>query len=190
MSIDHVDLALKSKSFKQRQSNEPFLLSSILRCPDCDNKGSAACKANSVKAYDAENDLIQRIECFLCFLVNKQKFQVTIRSLTKHSIESLSKLKKDLTDVDLKLKDVIELRNKYLEAFEQNLFPVPVLQERLQQVAIEKTALEQKKNQLIVEIGKSDTKVIPPELVQILLERFIEVYKSSSRENKSNYSNS
>src|SRR5699024_5586623 len=25
----------KSKSFKQRQSNEPFLLSGILRCPDC-----------------------------------------------------------------------------------------------------------------------------------------------------------
>ncbi|MEK4221692.1 recombinase family protein [Bacillus sp. FSL W8-0116] len=25
----------KSKSFKQRQSNEPFLLSSLLRCPDC-----------------------------------------------------------------------------------------------------------------------------------------------------------
>ncbi|MED4731984.1 recombinase family protein [Aneurinibacillus migulanus] len=198
----------KNKSFKQRQSNEPFLLSSILRCPDCGqgmvpsittytlsdgtkrkhiyyvcsdfhNKGSAACKANSVKAYDAERDLIQRIECFLA---DKRKFQEVIRSLTKHSIESLSKLKRDLIDVDLKLKEVVELQNKYLEAFEQNLFPVPVLQERLQQIAIEKTALEQKKNQLILEIGKSDTTVIPPELVQILLERFIKVYKSSSRE--------
>jgi site-specific DNA recombinase len=74
---DIVKAQRQSKSFKQRQSNEPFLLSSILRCPDCDqgmvssittytrkdgskrkhryyvcgvfhNKGSSACKANSI----------------------------------------------------------------------------------------------------------------------------------------------
>ncbi|NRD77386.1 recombinase family protein [Bacillus sp. BRMEA1] len=198
----------KSKSFKQRQSNEPFLLSSILRCPDCGqgmvpsittytlsdgtkrkhryyvcsdfhNKGSAACRANSVKAYDSENDLIERINCFLS---DKQKFQEVLCSLTKNSIESLINIKKDLADIDLKLKEVLERQNKYLEAFEQNLFPVSILQERLQQVTSEKNALEQTKNNLILEISKSDTKVIPPELVRNLLEKFLEVYRSSSRE--------
>lgn len=83
-------------------------------CSDFHNKGSAACKANSVKAYDAEKDQIQRMECFLS---DKQKFQEIIHSLTKHSIESLSKLKRDLTDVNLKLNEVVELQSKYLEAF-------------------------------------------------------------------------
>ena len=84
----------QSKSFKQRQSNEPFLLSGILRCPDCEqgmvpsittytlkdgskrkhryyvcgnfhNKGSSACKANSIKAYEAEDAVINRITSFL-----------------------------------------------------------------------------------------------------------------------------
>lgn len=84
----------KSKSFKQRQSSEPFLLSSILRCPDCSqgmvpattthkqkdgtktkyryyvcsnyhNKGSSACKANSVRAFEAENEVIKRVENLL-----------------------------------------------------------------------------------------------------------------------------
>ncbi|TKC16690.1 recombinase family protein [Robertmurraya kyonggiensis] len=198
----------KSKSFKQRQSNEPFLLSSILRCPDCGqgmvpsittytlsdgtkrkhryyvcsdfhNKGSAACKANSVKAYDAENALFQRIESFLS---NKQKFYETINSLTKTSIESIKKLKKELEETDSKLEETLALQNRYLEAFEQNLFPVTVLQERLQQVAIEKSAIEQKRNNLITEISKSDTKVIPPELVHLLLGKFVEVYKSSTRD--------
>ena len=79
----------KSKSFKQRQSNEPFLISQLLRCPDCGqgmvpsittytrkdgtkrkhryyvcsdfhNKGSAACKANSIKAYEAEDMVIKK----------------------------------------------------------------------------------------------------------------------------------
>ncbi len=198
----------KSKSFKQRQSNEPFLLSSILRCPDCGqgmvpsittytlsdgtkrkhryyvcsdfhNKGSAACKANSVKAYDAENALFQRIESFLS---NKQKFYETINSLTKTSIESIKILKKELEETDSKLEETLALQNRYLEAFEQNLFPVTVLQERLQQVAIEKSAIEQKRNNLIAEISKSDTKVIPPELVHLLLGKFVEVYKSSTRD--------
>ncbi|WHX79089.1 recombinase family protein [Priestia flexa] len=198
----------KSKSFKQRQSNEPFLLSSILRCPDCGqgmvpsittytlsdgtkrkhryyvcsdfhNKGSAACKANSVKAYDAENALFHRIESFLS---NKQKFEETINSLTKDSIESIKILKKELEETDSKLEETLALQNRYLEAFEQQLFPVTVLQERLQQVAIEKSAIEQKRNNLITEISKNDTKVIPPELVHLLLEKFVEVYKSSTRD--------
>ncbi|WP_315899446.1 recombinase family protein [Priestia flexa] len=198
----------KSKSFKQRQSNEPFLLSSILRCPDCEqgmvpsittytlsdgtkrkhryyvcsdfhNKGSAACKANSVKAYDAENALFHRIESFLS---NKQKFEETINSLTKGSIESIKILKKELEETDSKLEETLALQNRYLEAFEQQLFPVTVLQERLQQVAIEKNAIEQKRNNLITEISKTDTKVIPPELVHLLLEKFVEVYKSSTRD--------
>lgn len=198
----------KSKSFKQRQSNEPFLLSSILRCPDCGigmvpsittytlndgtkrkhryyvcsdfhNKGLAACKANSVKAYDAENALFHRIESFLS---NKQKFEETINSLTKGSIESIKILKKELEETDSKLEETLALQNRYLEAFEQQLFPVTVLQERLQQVAIEKSAIEQKRNNLITEISKSDTKVIPPELVHLLLEKFVEVYKSSTRD--------
>lgn len=198
----------KSKSFKQRQSNEPFLLSSIIRCPDCGqgmvpsittytlsdgtkrkhryyvcsdfhNKGSAACKANSVKAYDAENALFQRIESFLS---NKQKFDETINSLTKTSIETIKILKKELEETDLKLEETLALQNRYLEAFEQNLFPVTVLQERLQKVAIEKSEIEQKRNKLITKISKSDTKVIPPELVHLLLEKFVEVYKSSTRD--------
>lgn len=55
------------------------------------------------------------------------------------------------------------------------------LQERLQQVAIEKSEIEQKRNNL-TEISKSDTKVIPPELVHLLLGKFVEVYKSSTRD--------
>ncbi|MBB4827136.1 hypothetical protein HNO89_004430 [Sporosarcina luteola] len=44
--------------------------------------------------------------------------------------------------------------------------------------------MEQKKNELSTKLGSSDTKVIPPELVRSLLEKFIEVYKHSSREGK------
>jgi site-specific DNA recombinase len=97
----------KSKSFKQLQSNEPFLLSKLLRCPDCGqgmvpsittytlkdgakrkhryytcsnfhNKGSAACKANSIKAYEAEDTVIKKIEQFSS---NKKKLYKKLKIL-------------------------------------------------------------------------------------------------------------
>lgn len=200
----------KSKSFKQRQSNEPFLLSSLLRCPDCGqgmvpsittytrkdgtkrkhryyvcsdfhNKGSSACRSNGIKAYEAENQVFKRI---LNFLANREYFVSTIHSLNKQSVQSISELKRDLEQTEKKLIDIQQLQEKYLEAFEQNLFPVAILQERLQQVAKEKTQLEQKKNELSTQLSSSDTKVIPPELVRLLLEKFVEVYNHSSREGK------
>ncbi|MCY8807968.1 zinc ribbon domain-containing protein [Bacillus atrophaeus] len=148
-------------------------------CSVFHNKGSAACRANSIRAYDAEDALLQRIEAFIA---DQQKFQKTIISLTKNSIDSITNLKMELNEVDLKLTEILELQNRYLEAFEQNLFPVNILQERLQQVANEKRVLEQKNNNFITKIGNSDTKVIPPELVHDLLDKFVAVYKSSSRE--------
>lgn len=200
----------KSRSFKQRQSNEPFLLSSLLRCPDCGqgmvpsittytrkdgtkrkhryyvcsdfhNKGSSACRSNGIKAYEAENQVIGRIENFL---VNKEYFVSTIQSLNKQSIHSISELKKELKQTEKELMDIQQLQEKYLEAFEQNLFPVTILQERLQQVDKDKTHLEQKKNELSIQLSSSDTKVIPHELVRSLLEKFIEVYTNSSRDGK------
>ena len=200
----------KSKSFKQRQSNEPFLLSSLLRCPDCGqgmvpsittytrrdgtkrkhryyvcsdfhNKGSSACRSNGIKSYEAENQVFERIENFLA---NKELFISKIQSLNKQSVHSISALKRDLGEIEKKLIDIQQLQEKYLEAFEQNLFPVAILQERLQQVAKERTQLEQKKNELSTQLSSSDTKVIPHEMVRFLLEKFVEVYQHSSREGK------
>jgi site-specific DNA recombinase len=103
----------QSKSFKQRQSNEPFLLSSILRCPDCvqgmvpsittytrkdgskrkhryyvcgefHNKGSSACKTNSIKAYEAEDAVINRITEFLN---DSAGFSQTIESINKDTVQ-------------------------------------------------------------------------------------------------------
>jgi site-specific DNA recombinase len=145
----------KSKSFKQRQSHEPFLLSSILRCPDCGqgmvpsittytrkdgtkrkhryyvcgdfhNKGSSACRANSIKTYEAENEVIGKVDSFLA---DKDRFLTTIQSLNNHSVQSLKQHEEELEHIEKKLTETKKLEEKYLEAFEQNLLPVAILQE-------------------------------------------------------------
>ncbi|WP_146553785.1 recombinase family protein [Rummeliibacillus sp. SL167] len=200
----------KSKSFKQRQSNEPFLLSGLLRCPDCGqgmvpsittytrkdgtkrkhryyvcsdfhNKGSAACKANSIKAYEAEDTVIKKIEHFSS---NKKKLYKTLTEISSSSAHSITQLNKELEDIEKQLKEIEQLQAKYMEAFEKNTFPVDILQERLQKLSNEKRELEQKKNEVIIQLGSIDSKVIQPELVEMLLNKFLSVYRKTSRENQ------
>lgn len=198
----------KSRSFKQKQSNEPFLLSSLLRCPDCGqgmvpsittatrkdgtkkkhryyvcsnfhNKGSSACKANSIRAYQAEEEIINRL---LGFLSDSESFISTIEGLNKQTVHSTMQIKDELEQIVQQLVEVNALQEKYMQAFEQNLFPIAILQERLQKVSSNKTELEQKKNELSIYLSSSDSKVIPPNLVRILLEKFVAVFQQSTRD--------
>jgi site-specific DNA recombinase len=200
----------QSRSFKQRQSNEPFLLSSILRCPDCGqgmvpsitthtlkdgnkrkhryyvcnvfhNKGSAACRANSIKAYDTEDAVINRITEFLN---DSADFSQTIGNINKDTVHTNVKLKEQLKMIETELKEANSMQEKYMEAFEQNIFPISILQERLQKLAKSKNDLEQKKNELSVQLSSSDLKIIPPEVVRHLLEMYVQVFQHSSREKK------
>lgn len=200
----------QSKSFKQRQSNEPFLLSSILRCPDCGqgmvpsittstrkdgskrkhryyvcsnfhNKGSFACKANSVRAYEAEEAVFSRL---IDFLDDSKRFINTIESLNKQTVQSTIQNKQELEKIEQQLIKANTMQEKYMEAFEQNLFPIAILQERLQKLSIEKRGLEQKKNELSVQLSSSDLKVVPPDVIRHLLEKYSGVFKQSPREKK------
>ncbi|MCM3718127.1 recombinase family protein [Fictibacillus phosphorivorans] len=200
----------QSKSFKQRQSNEPFLLSSILRCPDCGqgmvpsittsvrkngskhkhryyvcgnfhNKGSSACKANSIRAYEAEESVINRLENFLA---DSKLYIDTIESLNKQTVQSTIQNQHELEKIEEQLNKVNTMQEKYMEAFEQNLFPIAILQERLQKLTIEKKGLEQKKNELSVQLSSSDSKIIPPDIISHLLKKYLGIFKQSSREKK------
>ncbi|WP_223702746.1 recombinase family protein [Sutcliffiella deserti] len=200
----------QSKSFKQRQSHEPFLLNSILRCPDCGqgmvpsittstrkdgskrkhryyvcgvfhNKGSSVCKANSIKAYDTEDAVINRITAFL---KDSDGFSQTIENINKDTVHTNMKLKEQLEIIEIELKEAQAMQDKYMEAFEQNLFPVSILQERLQKLAKQKNDLEQKKNELSIQLSSSDSKVIPPDIVRHLLEKYVRAFQQSTRERK------
>ncbi|WP_417898457.1 recombinase family protein [Bacillus haimaensis] len=200
----------QSKSFKQRQSNEPFILSGILRCPTCGhgmvpsittstkkdgekrkhryyvcgvfhNKGSSACKANSIRAYDAEDAVINRITAFLN---DSDNIHQTIENINKDTVQSNVKLKEQLKNIEIELKETSAIQEKYLEAFEQNLLPVSMLQERLQKLTSSRNDLERKKNELSVQLSSSDSKIIPPDVVRHLLEKYVQAFQQSPREKK------
>lgn len=145
------------------------------------NKGSAACKANSIKAYDAEDAVINRL---IKFLNNSADFTQTIENINEDTVQSNVQLKEQLKIIETELNDAIAMQEKYMGAFEQNLFPVSILQERLQKVSKWKSDLEQKKNELSIQLSSSDSKIIPQEVVGQLLEKYVQIFQQSSRERK------
>lgn len=185
----------KSRSFKQRQSNEPFLLNALLRCPDCGqgmvpsisthtrkdgtkrkhryyvcgdfhNKGSAACKSNLIRAYDAEDEVIRRVESFS---LNKKRLFKTLTDIGSASTSSINELNQELGDIEKQLKEIGQLQDKYMEAFEKNTLPVEILQERLQKVSSQKKELEKKREDIAIQLSCNDSKVIQPDLIEKLL---------------------
>lgn len=148
-------------------------------CSNFHNKGSSACKANSIRAYQAEEEIINRL---LGFLSDSESFISTIEGLNKQTVHSTMQIKDELEQIVQQLVEVNALQEKYMQAFEQNLFPIAILQERLQKVSSNKTELEQKKNELSIYLSSSDSKVIPPNLVRILLEKFVAVFQQSTRD--------
>jgi len=200
----------KSKAFKQRQSNEPFLLSGLLRCPDCKqgmvpsittytrkdgtkrkhryyvcgnfhNKGSSACKANSIKANEAEDLVIGRIKTLLS---KKKMLNKMLHDVNLNSVEFLSQLNKEMEFISERLSDIELLQDRYLQAFEKNTLPTTLLQERLQKISNEKDELEQRKNKIATQLSSTYAKVIQPELIELLLEQFLLVYMKAPRDSK------
>lgn len=67
--------------------------------------------------------------------------------------------------------------------FKKNIWK-HILQERLQKFANSKNDLEQKKNELSVQLSSSYSKIIPPDVVRHLLEKYVQAFEQSSRKKK------
>lgn len=96
----------------------------------------------------------------------------------------LHSLSTELEDIKKRLLEIQSLQNQYLDAFEQKTLPVTILQERLQKLTAEKTALEQRQNEITAQLSSNDSKVIQPDLIQTLLLRFLDAYKRAPREHQ------
>lgn len=86
----------------------------------------------------------------------------------------------ELENIEERLTEIETLQDRYMETFEKKTLPTTILQDRLQKVSKEKEELEERKNEIAIQLSSNDSKVIPPELIETLLERFLSTYKKLS----------
>jgi site-specific DNA recombinase len=198
----------KSKSFKQRASHEPFLLNSIIRCPECGhgmvpgisttklksgevrkhryyvcgqfhNKGTTACHANSVRAYDAEEDVIN----IITNLVNQgELLDELVNTINQERINNIEPLQREQHILQSNLKELKGLQKRYFEAFEKQSLPLDMLQERMQALSEDKIKIEEQLQQIAIELRSSEQDPVPVGPLRNLLSIFLSLYHRSERE--------
>jgi site-specific DNA recombinase len=199
-----------NRSFKQRQSNEPFILNALLRCPECEqgmvphvvtatnkngqkrkyryyecgnfaNKGSTACHSNSILSDKAEEHVYSLINQLV---QDKALFKKKILGINGNTKDKESTFQHEIAETEKRLSELNNLQIRYFRAFEEKLFPIEMLQDRLSQVANEKVAVEHRILELKSKLNHANQKPVSPEAIEDLLQRFVSVYETASRERK------
>lgn len=185
------------------------LLSSILKCPACGspmvvvrsryklkngtkrvnryytcsrfkNKGSVACKPNTVRADKAEKAVMDQIASFL----SEEKVVKMVLAKTKQKIEAKSSGKREeLKSIEERLSDVLNKKRKLLDLYTEDKIDKSLLDERILKLATEETELTNRKTVLEAEVG---VPVIQPtmEYVEKVLSNFQDIMAKTSREQK------
>lgn len=185
------------------------LLSSILKCPVCGspmvvvrsryklkngskrvnryytcsrykNKGSVACKPNTVKADEAEKVVMEKIASFL----SEEHVVKMVLEKTRQKIKAkLSGKIEELNSIELRLEDIISKKNKLLDLYTEDKIDKSLLDDRIFKLAGEETDLLKRKNVLEAEVS---TPLFQPTMdyVQKVLRNFESTMAKTSREQK------
>ncbi|WP_242773411.1 recombinase family protein [Brevibacillus parabrevis] len=191
---ERVQSLRNKRSYKPSRSEKPFVLSGLLKCPMCGygmvpgysqgsegtryryyvcgqhhNKGKTVCKANSIRADIAEQEVMSH----LSFLVSDP---VTLKMIVNQVNAQRANAEKPFYQeqklVESKLKQIDKNTNKLLEALLDESMPKNIISKKLNELEEEKTQLESRFRQLQTELSDADTKPIDYEALRILLSDF------------------
>lgn len=187
----------KKRSYKPSRSEKPFILSGLLKCPMCGygmvpgysqgsegtryryyvcgqhhNKGKTVCKANSIRADIAEQEVMSRLSLLVSDPVT---LELITKQVNAQRANALKPLNEEKRLVESKLKQIEKNTNKLLEALLDESMPKSIISRKLNELEEEKNQLESRLRQLQTELSEADTKPIDYESLRILLSDFQQV---------------
>lgn len=196
---DEVQAIHAAKAGKPKRSfTGTYPLTGLLRCPECGagmvagrssqkrkdgtewirryyvcgqfaNKGSAACRANSVPADLAEKYVFERLSEVV---TKKQILRDVVQNLNKARTGHLLVLQNELSQVDKLLQQATARKNKLFSLFEEDKVSQEFLKERLFGLDEELTSLGDRKSDLEIEIDSQDAAPVPIKMVEMVLKDF------------------
>lgn len=187
----------KKRSYKPSRSEKPFILSGLLKCPMCGygmvpgysqgsegtryryyvcgqhhNKGKTVCKANSIRADIAEQEVLSHLSLLV---TDPFALKLIINQVNAQRANAEKPLHEEKRLAESKLKQIEKNTNKLLEALLDESMPKNVISKKLNEFEEEKKQLESRLRQLQTELSESDTKPIDYEALRILLSDFQKV---------------
>lgn len=194
-----VRLIQKSKTKENTQNQGKYPLTGIMKCPECGagmvgastvnklksgekkriryyscgrfhNKGSIACRANSVRADDAELFVIDELTKFLNGL---DTIEAIVKEINTKRLEDKEPIEKMIEYNETELRRLNVRQKKIFEAFENGLLDDDVFKSRMSQLSADEKDLRHKIRELKIKQDTMEFIEVPVEEVK----RFITDYK-------------
>jgi site-specific DNA recombinase len=141
-------------------------------CGQHHNKGKTVCKANSIRADIAEQEVMSRLSLLVSDPV---ALKLITKQVNAQRANALKPLNEEKRLVESKLKQIEKNTNKLLEALLDESMPKSIISKKLHELEEEKNQLESRLRQLQTELSEADTKPIDYESFRILLSDFQQV---------------
>lgn len=158
----------------QKNKNGETRYTLYYQCGQFANKGSAVCRANSVRADYAEEEILGRIEKIVS---QPQITEDVARELGQRQEVDKEPLEQELKHLDKELADIKRKMGKHMELYENDMLEVEILKERLHELRELEQRLQVRKAEIESMLYAGDAAPIPFEVLKGMLREFRNVFK-------------
>ncbi|MEK5161215.1 recombinase family protein [Paenibacillus sp. FSL R5-0527] len=203
---DKVKLLRKKKgSLPKKRFEGEYLLTGLIRCPECGaamtasrtinrskdgtkitrmyyscgrfrSQGSSVCHANSIRKHEAEQAVTSRIREAA---VNPKVLQRVVKRVNEHRSGRAKPLRDELVAIQTRISKLEEKKRKYLELYEMNDIDRNLFSERLILLNKELDIELARRSKLEVELQDDQADPVPYELVRSLMTNFDALLQNS-----------
>lgn len=203
-------LRVKKAILPPRIFNDEYLLTGIIRCPQCGggmvasrtkskakngeivnrmyyvcgnfrSKGSSVCSSNSVHKQYAEEEISKRLSKIL----SKESILKAITNKTNAKLLNRTfPLQQQLTHTETHIQITEAKKHKYLDLYELGQLDKSLFSNRIQEIQVELNNYHTEKSRIELELVHDNTQPISFEQVQILISQFEQLLASTSLEKR------
>ncbi|MFI8712161.1 hypothetical protein [Brevibacillus brevis] len=163
-----------SQRATRKNKNGEIKYTLYYQCGQFANKGSAVCRANSVRADYAEEAILARIEKIVS---QPQITEDVARELGQRQEVDKEPLEQEMKHLEKELADIKRKIGKHMALYENDMLEVEILKARLQELKEIEERLLVRKAEIENRLHSGDAAPIPFEVLKGMLRQFRNVFK-------------
>jgi site-specific DNA recombinase len=201
--VEH--LRMKRSKVSPRTFDGEYLLTGLIRCPQCGSgmvasrtknkmkdgssivrtyyscgnfrsKGSAVCSANSIRKEDAEKEVLSRLRRVLS---KPKTLQTIVNNINEKNRTKVKPLQKELEVIVAKTAQADEKKQRYFDLYEVDQIDKGIFSGRLNELNQELDRLHARRLEIEGNLQHDDSEPVSYELVRSILGRFEQLLKIS-----------
>lgn len=165
----------------RKNKNGEIKYTMYYQCGQFTSKGSAVCRANSVRADDAEEEILSKIDK----IIRNPKLALDVADkINSKNSKAPDLLQTELDQVTRELGDIQRRVDKYFRLYEDDSIDSEQLKARIQELGETKTALARRKQVIEQQLQQGDEAEVSLEKIRLVLADFRRVFRKTSQDKR------